>query len=293
MTNSSTYEQRYVNTNDYRTQEFPNGTQTTITANQKILYINRAGTPSYGASSNPSSSVSEGSSVTFTLTTTNVLDGTNFNYAITGITAADITSGSLTGTVSTSSGTASTTITLKVDGLSESETATCTFSTPGGDRAVSVTVTDVGEAISLEGTSGSPENTGHYPLSDGGVNMGWRFNADATIENYDNDATPQYSGGRGAAVHADWCNVSPPTGTYYIRATDESTGSNHTWTNSPSALGTWHQLNVNRNFLFEDNDLPSSYVGRFVKLKIEIATDSGGSNIVATGYYQNGYEGGA
>lgn len=136
------YTTRYVNTDDYRTQEFPTGTATTITANTKRFYISRGGIPTYGASSNPSGSVNEGSSVTFTLTTTNVLDGSTFPYSITGITAADISSGSLSGNVTISSNSGSTTITLVKDGLTEGETATCTFTTPGGDRVVAVTVGD-------------------------------------------------------------------------------------------------------------------------------------------------------
>lgn len=145
-----------------------------------------------------------------------------------------------------------------------------------------------GDAINLEGTSGSPEVTGHLPLSDGGVNMGWRFNVSGAVEDYDNDRATQYQ----AAGHIPWARTGY-VGTYYIRATDVSSGNDHTWTNSPNSLGTWWQLNSSRSFFFEDNDLPASYVGRFVKLKIEIATDSIGSNIVATGYYQNAYEGGA
>lgn len=146
------YTTRYVNTNDYRTQEFPTGTASTISANTKRFYIDRGGVPSYGASVNPTGSVDEGQVVTFTLTTTNVLDGTTFNYAITGITAADISSGSLTGTVTISSGSGSTAITLAAyDGL-ESETATCTFSTPGGDRAAAVSITD----LEIDGFPSSP-----------------------------------------------------------------------------------------------------------------------------------------
>ena len=85
-------------------------------------------------------------------------DGTNFNYAITGITAADISSGSLTGTVTISSGTGSTSITLVGFDGTESETATCTFSTPGGDRVTSVSVVDLVETVSLEGSIASPSN---------------------------------------------------------------------------------------------------------------------------------------
>lgn len=135
------YTTLYVNTNDYRTQEFPTGTASTITANTQRLYINRQ-SPTYAALATPSGSVTEGNSVTFTLSTTNVLDGTTFAYAITGITAADISSGSLTGTVTTTSGSASTTITLAIDGVVEAETATCTFTTPNGNRTVAVSVAD-------------------------------------------------------------------------------------------------------------------------------------------------------
>ena len=154
------YTTRFVNSNDYRTQEFPTGTASTISANTKRFYIDRGGVPSYGASVNPTGSVDEGQVVTFTLTTTNVLDGTTFNYAITGITAADISSGSLTGTVTISSGTGSTTITLVAADGTENETATCTFTTPGGNRVASVTVNDIAEIPSGTFTGDSaPDDT--------------------------------------------------------------------------------------------------------------------------------------
>lgn len=291
LTNSSTYEQRFVNADDYRTQEFPNGTQTTITANQKILYINRAGTPSYGASSNPSSSVSEGSSVTFTLTTTNVLDGTNFNYAITGITAADISSGSLTGTVTISSGTGSTSITLVGFDGTENETATCTFTTPGGDRVTSVSVVDLVETVSLEGSIASPELNSALPLSDGSLQVGWKFATNGGIADYDNDGSPadQSSG------HQPWVNTTSPSGSYWIRAAIQSQtdSGSQSFASSPSALNTWHTLSTLRSFLFTDNRTVASYAAANVVLKIEIASDSGGTNILATGYYKSNYEGGA
>ena len=152
LTNSSTYQQRYVNTDDYRTQEFPNGTQTTVTGSQKALYIERGGLPSYGATANPSGSASEPATITFSLNTQNVLDGSVFSYTITGITAADISSGNLTGTVTVNSGVGSTAITLVAyDGV-ESETVTCTFSTPSGNRAVAVTIND----LEIDGFPTSP-----------------------------------------------------------------------------------------------------------------------------------------
>lgn len=145
-----------------------------------------------------------------------------------------------------------------------------------------------GDAINLEGTSGAPEITGHLPLSDGSINMGWRFTSTGVVEDYDNDRATQYS----AVNHVPWARTGH-VGTYYIRATDVSSGSDHNWTNSPNSLGTWWQLNVSRSFFFEDNSAINSYVGRNVKLQIDIATDAAGSNIIATGYYMSVYEGGA
>ena len=285
------YTTRYVNTNDYRTQEFPTGTASTISANTKRFYIVRGSTATYAASSNPSGSVNEGSSVTFTLTTTNVLDGSTFNYAITGITAADISSGSLTGTVTVNSNTGSTSITLVSFDGSESESATCTFSTPDGNKTAVVTITDVNEVVSLEGTTLAPE-TGHgFPISDGSIEAGWKFGTDGTVESYDTDTFPQLS----STNHADWINTSSPSSTYYIRATIEQDNSENgiVTSGSPNALNTWHALTTARLFSFTDNSGANSYGPANVMWKIEIASDAAGTNILDTGYYQNAYEGGA
>jgi hypothetical protein len=137
------YNTRFVNADDYRTQEFPTGTASVISGNTKRFYISKGSTSTYSASANPSVSVNEGQALTFTLTTTNVANGATFSYLIDGITAADISSGSLTGSVTISGGTGSTTIVLDYDSLAEVETATCTFTIPGGTRQVSVPINDV------------------------------------------------------------------------------------------------------------------------------------------------------
>lgn len=288
LTSSSTYQQRYVNTDDYRTQEFPNGTQTTVAGSTKTIKQTRGGTPTYGASANPSSSVTEGQSVTFTLSTTNVLDGTTFAYAITGITAADISSGSLTGNVTISGGTGSTTITLVAYDGTEGESVTCTFTTPGGNRVAGpVTVTDLNEVVSLEGTQVSPELDGTNPITNGNINIGWRFNADGTIEDY-NSAL----GGYDSSGHLPWVNSSPsPSGSYWIRFTLDYDDSNATL--DSGTMNTWLSLASNQEFQYNDSTATGTYGSVAIRHKVEIATDSGGSNIVATGYYQNLWDGGA
>lgn len=143
LSGTSTYEQRFVNANDYRTQEFPTGTASTIAANTKRLYINRGSGASYVATA--PASVAEGNTLTFTLSTSNVTDGTTFAYVISGITAADISSGSLTGNITVNSNTGTASVVLSPDSLnSESETATITITTPAGDRTASTTITEAG-----------------------------------------------------------------------------------------------------------------------------------------------------
>jgi hypothetical protein len=287
LTNSSTYQQRYVNTNDYRTQEFPNGTQTTVAGSSKALYINRGGTPTYGASSNPTGSVNEGASVTFTLSTTNVLDGTNFNYAITGISSADISSGSLTGTVTISSGSGSTSITLANDQLTEgTETATCTFTTPSGNRTVSIDINDTSvfvETVSLEGTIATPEDNSSFPLSDGSLQLGWKFATTGGIADYDNDRSPtdQNSG------HLPWVNTTTPSGSYWIRASIQSQtdSGSQSFVSSPNPLNSWLSLSSLRSFLFEDNRTSGAYGVANVVLKIEISDNSTGSDTVTSNQY--------
>ena len=86
-------------------------------------------------------SVNEGSSVTFTLSTTNISDGTLVPYVITGVSLADLASGALTGNFTVASGLASASITLAADALTEgSETMTVSLSS--GVASASVVVND-------------------------------------------------------------------------------------------------------------------------------------------------------
>ena len=283
------YTQYRVSATDYRTQEFPNGTAGILTSYKLGITTN----VSYSVSADVSS-VNEGGTVTFTVTTANVTPG-NIPYSITGISSADLSAGSLTGNVTTTgtyaSATGTTSITLDNDTTTEG-TETLVFS--AGGKSVSVTVNDTSqtivETVSLEGTTSSPETCGRFPITDGSINMGWRFSSDGTVRNYDADRVPQYDDNS----HTDWINTTPSV-TYYIRATIQQDGSNSsaTTTNSPNALNTWHALTSNRVFLFEDNSNSNSYGPRFMTWKIEISDDSGGSNILDTGYYKNDYEGGA
>ena len=108
----------------------------------KALF-NAASTPTYNIGRSLSA-VNEGSSVTFTLSTTNVSNGTVLPYTISGISANDVTTGSLTGSFTVNSGLATTTITMSADQLTEgAETATLTLNNAAASNFVVVNDTSI------------------------------------------------------------------------------------------------------------------------------------------------------
>ena len=93
-----------------------------------------------------SSSVNEGSTATFTLSTTNVASGTSVPYTLSGISAADVSGGSLSGiTTVASNGQATISVLLANDNLTEgTETLTIT----AGGASASAQINDTSKAAS-------------------------------------------------------------------------------------------------------------------------------------------------
>jgi hypothetical protein len=113
------------------------GTSTSTTVND----TSRA--PTYGLAAS-STSVNEGSTVTFTLTTANVAGGTSIPYTLSGVNTADVSGGALSGNlVVNAKGLASVSVTLVTDVLTEgAETLTITVS----GASASSTVNDTSRA---------------------------------------------------------------------------------------------------------------------------------------------------
>jgi uncharacterized delta-60 repeat protein len=113
------------------------GTSTSTTVNDS----SRA--PTYGLAAS-STSVNEGSTVTFTLTTANVASGTSIPYILSGVNTADVSGGALSGNlVVNAKGLASVSVTLVTDVLTEgAETLTITVS----GASASSTVNDTSRA---------------------------------------------------------------------------------------------------------------------------------------------------
>jgi len=109
--------------------------------------------PSYDSLTSSASSINEGDTVTFTVSTSNVINGTTIGYTVSGISASDLSSGSLTGDITINSDTGSVSFTLDNDVTTEgNETLTLTLaatdsaSTATGSLNRSVTIIDTSQA---------------------------------------------------------------------------------------------------------------------------------------------------
>lgn len=100
--------------------------------------------PTYAVSAS-AASVNEGSTVNFTLTTTNVPAGEFFSYSLTGVSAEDVVGGSLTGTATVDSlGKAIIPVTLVADATTETTAETLAISIAG--KTASAVVNDTSKA---------------------------------------------------------------------------------------------------------------------------------------------------
>lgn len=143
------------------------------------------------------------------------------------------------------------------------------------------------EAVSLGGTTANPitnvDTTGISPFE-----AGWRFKADGNVYKWQH---PNNAGGDGETLYSTstWNNITPSQ-TYYIRASNYS-GSVNLNVSQSSTINSWIALTSTREFVYYDSRTPSSYGDENGVMKIEISSSSGGSPILATGYYQVDYNG--
>jgi len=124
----------------------------------------------------------------------------------------------------------------------------------------------VGETITLSGTVSVP-NFGTALASPPGQTVTWVFGSNGTVMR---NGSPFNAG-------VEWNSAQPtPAGSYWIRGT-------HVQGDNPSggfSLNTWHALTQDRQLTWASDGGPSENW-----VRIEIATDSSGNNVVATGYY--------
>lgn len=129
--------------------------------------------------------------------------------------------------------------------------------------------------ITLTGTSPSPNVSANTPQATG--TAGWRWNVDGTVDKNDNgvwsawDTDPEEWTGNGQNPLDDlWIRFTLDAG----EAADSIT----------PAVGTWGKLSGSSETAASfTGTTTSSQTGTY---QVDIATDSGGTNIIATGYYQ-------
>jgi hypothetical protein len=143
------------------------------------------------------------------------------------------------------------------------------------------------ETIALSGTTSTP--VFHFDTAGtGDLVMGWRFGSDGNIYKYED---VNNIGGSGMYLYSStqWNNITPST-TYYIRVTNFG-GTVNLSVSDSDTINSWITLSSNRDFRIRDSRNVSSYADEDMVMKVEIASDSGGSNILATGYYSCSYSG--
>lgn len=145
------------------------------------------------------------------------------------------------------------------------------------------------EAVALSGTSSSPIFFEDYPTTDNhDLVMGWEFASDGNIYKY--ESVYNVSGqGRYLHTSTQWNNITPSQ-TYYIRV-QNSGGTKNLSVPDSDTINSWIALTSNREFQVRDSRDIDLYADENCVIKVEIASDSGGSNILATGYYEMQYAG--
>jgi len=114
-------------------------------------------------------SVNEGSSALFTLTTTNVSAGAQYSYAISGVSASDVTGGSLSGTV-----------TIGADGKALIPVSLVADSSTEGAETLTVTVAGRAASVTVADTSLTPAPTPRVMALSTGVDTGAGYTGAAT-----------------------------------------------------------------------------------------------------------------
>jgi len=131
--------------------------------------------------------------------------------------------------------------------------------------------TPITEVVTLSGTLVSPNYTYDADIPPGTVTATWYFRSDGTVDKLDFGGTFQFQSA------TQWVIPNTYTRSYWFRGT-ASTGSAPN--GSSNSLNTWHPSTSDVIWTWT-----ASFGTRVGSIKVEIATDAAGTNIVATGYY--------
>lgn len=287
-TAGSTYNTRFVNADDYRTQEFPTGTATAQGAsmafrihrgpNEAITLLGTSGSPQTFTSDGPVSDGAGGWEARngFKFTSTGNIERTTYTTFTGGTEVThsttewcNITPGSTRyirftdDTSATMGGSARS----PASGFSYTENSyewKVTQSTSPMTTVTSIIITWNGSQVAAQYYTTPTEALAVTSISAGAFTYDRAGNASQSYSNI-----TKYGLARSAA--ASVARVTANTG---------------------DALNTWHSLAADREFRWASQEADGSYGARFTQCKVEIASDAAGTDILATGYYNTAWHGG-
>lgn len=132
---------------------------------------------------------------------------------------------------------------------------------------------DVG--VTLSGSLSSPRQASDSSVTPTLSSVDWEFRSDGTVYKQEDTTYTQDQAG------VDWYAAgSPPAGSFWIHFEKAATTDDDP--DVGDALLTWHSLDSTRTFGFNR----TAAGDESAIIIVTIATDSGGSNVVATGYYE-------
>lgn len=136
-----------------------------------------------------------------------------------------------------------------------------------------------GDTINLSGTAGAPNNSTQIILSPGSAIAGWDFQIDGKVFFWDNGVLVQF-----ITSPAEWNQDQVnPTTDYWLRFTLDS--GDAAGTVIPS-VGTWGVISGGGESVARIQWNQSGVGSQTGIYKTEIATDSAGADIIATGFYE-------
>ena len=132
-----------------------------------------------------------------------------------------------------------------------------------------------GPRVNLSGTPGSPNLDTHDTTNPTPANAGWHFLSNGNCTKFTGAAhnKPEWFGKLVDTEHTTVVH------TYYIRATTESGD----LPDNGDVLNSWLTLNSSRSWYWTET---TPFDASHGIIKVEIASDSGGTDIRATGYYR-------
>lgn len=151
--------------------------------------------------------------------------------------------------------------------------------------------------IKLSGTSNSPNYDNSFAVTDNfpNVSAGWKFKTDGTLEctfltgqTFGRTSTVAWDGSDEWYDSTEAGSETPGQG-YWIRASETSSGTQSSLDAGSAPLDQWLPLknasgSVDRTWSITNDQVGANNI-KVSYLKMEIALDAAGSNIVATGYY--------